>query len=105
MAKAKRDFSADVDDVFNPKPKQEKPVQAVPEKKPVEVVPVIEEVKELPKKVQPEKKKEYVPVGYYVTQEQKIAVKMRAIASKDPKEKDASAIVRLAIDEYLERHP
>lgn len=96
----KRDFSVDVDDVFNPKPKEEKK-----EVKPVEEVapaPVVPQAKK--KAVTPKKGRDYIPVGLYLRPEQHKAVKMKALTSKNPEEKDASSIVRLAIDEYLKNH-
>ncbi|MDL2318129.1 hypothetical protein LJC74_03415 [Eubacteriales bacterium OttesenSCG-928-A19] len=41
--------------------------------------------------------------AYYITPEQYDRIRLYAITSKDPALKDASAIVRAAIDEFFER--
>jgi hypothetical protein len=41
--------------------------------------------------------------GFYITEEQYKALKLRAITSEQPEEKDTSAIVRNAIDLYLSK--
>lgn len=66
--------------------------KAAPTKK-VEVNPV--------KGVVQEEKVEYVQLGIYITPEQKRKLKIRAATSEKLEEKNISAIVRNAIDDYL----
>lgn len=45
----------------------------------------------------------YKKYSFYIRPEQHTVLKLRAVQSDNPLEKDISAIVRLAIDEYLKK--
>ena len=96
---AKKNFSADAEDAFEMltarspvAPKKESAKQSKPE------------IKTKPKRTSKLKAKEMGELkqtAFYITPDQHKAIKLRAITSSKPEEKDASAIIRLAIDAYL----
>ena len=109
---AKKDFSADALDAFNielpRKPPQAPPTKTAPAKK-EEKAPLSEAV--LP---EPAKRDDAAIKGknkgegllrrtYYITRAQYRALKIRAAESESTEDKDASTIVRAAIDMYLSK--